>query len=332
VNGHHNDSATAIAGVYNGAIASAAIAAAWEVGALKLLRDHGSIDLDEFSAARDFDSVATRAMFTALAAAEIVVIDGNKITAGENLAEAYRTKGFFYWLVRGSSNVFIRMPELLHSSERGDGSYSRDAAAIAMACRDINHNFFDPVFQAAIAGIEYSSVADLGCGSGERLFQLLRYRDDAKGLGIDVAHAALTVAEAAAIDAGLSERVAFLNDDVSKLEPRLEFDCVDLITCFLMGHDFWPLENCVESLRRIRIAFPHAKRLLLGDTARTTQYRQQDFPIFTLGFEVGHDLMGTYIPTLCEWDVAIERSGWTCIKTHLVHTPADSVIFELEPR
>lgn len=321
-----------VARIFNSFIASAAMAAAWETGALDELMNDDRLDVVEFARLHNLDVEATRGMFTALASVQITDVRDNKVTRSHNFDEAFRAKSFFHWLVRGSSDLFTRMPELMRNAERVGDFYQRDAAAISVACRDINAAFFDPVFWNAMSAVNFTKVADLGCGSGERLMQILRHFPEAQGIGIDIADGALQVATTASEKADLTERVTFVKADVCHLEDRPEFEDVNLLTCFLMGHDFWPLDNCVATLQRIRETFPNVKKLLLGDTARTVAIPAPDLPVFTLGFEVGHALMGAYLPTLDEWKIAIEKSGWACAKRHLIDTPADTVIFELEPR
>lgn len=323
---------TNVARIFNSYVASAAVAAAWEVDALDELNKNRQLNIATFADAHRLNLDATRAMFTALAAVEIVDVRGEHVACSTNFDETYRAKSFFHWLVRGSSDLFTRMSDLMSSAERGDSHYQRDAAAISVACRDINATYFDPVFWTAMEGAAFTKSADLGCGSGERLLQILRRYPGTNGIGIDIANGALAVAAEAANNAGMSGRVDFVKADARHLVDRPEYADVDLLTCFLMGHDFWPMDDCVDSLRRIRDAFPNVRKFLLGDTARTAASDNADFQIFTLGFEVGHALMGAYLPTLEEWDLAIQQSGWICVKQHHIVTPAATVIFELEPR
>jgi phenylpyruvate C(3)-methyltransferase len=123
------------------------------------------------------------------------------------------------------------------------------------------------------------------------------------------------------------------------MEYREEFEKVDLLTCFLMGHDFWPRENCIASLRRLRAAFPNVRRFFLGDTVRILldqssgskhAVTERDVPCFTLGFEFGHALMDAFIPTMEDWENVFAEGGWRCIQRHLIKTQSLSVIFELE--
>lgn len=321
-----------VARIFNSYIASAAVAAAWEIGALDLLASNGRLSMSGYAVTNNLDVESTRAMFQALSSVQITEMRGDDVVRAVNFDEAFRAKPFFHWLARGSSDLFNRMPELLRNTNRVGNFYQRDAAAISVACRDINATFFDPVFWTAMEGVGCTKVADFGCGSGERLLQILRRFPGAQGVGVDIADGAIGVATAASAAAGLTERVTYLLGDARYPDDRPEFAGVDLVTCFMMGHDFWPLEECVQWLERLRAAFPDVKKLLLGDTARTVPTPGAQTPVFTLGFEVGHALMGVYVPTLEEWEAAIDKSSWTCVQRHIVTTPADTVIFELEPR
>ncbi|SRR6266571_29671 len=325
---------TAAARIFNSAVAAAAVGAAWELGALDELHDHHKLDIDEFAEARSLDLEATLAMFYALSTVDIVERHGTVVLPGPVFEEVCATRSLFHWLTQGSGELFRRMPALLPRDNRRGAFYTRDAAAISYACREINANFFDPAFWRVMEGLDigFSMVADLGSGSGERLLQIVKRYPHVRGLGLDVAPAALAFAEAEVRSAGLGDRVTFVEADARSLTPRPEYAPVELLTCFMMGHDFWPRENCVASLRRLREAFPNARRFLLGDTARTAGIPDNEVPVFTLGFEVGHALMGVYLPTLQEWDTVFADGGWTCLRRRVIETPAASAIFELEPR
>jgi SAM-dependent methyltransferase len=223
------------------------------------------------------------------------------------------------------------MPNILRNENRTGVFYRRNAAAIGYACRDINLHSFDPVFWAAMEGLDFTfgAVADLGCGTGGRLAQIAARYPGTRGVGIDIAPAALRDAQAYLDAAGFGERFSFVQGDARALRPDPRFAEVEVLTCFMMGHDFWPRDECVASLRRIREAFPNVKRFLLGDTARTVGIPDRDKPVFTLAFETAHDLMGVYLPTLEEWAGVFADSGWTCHAVHPVTVPADSVLYEL---
>jgi SAM-dependent methyltransferase len=320
-----------VAEIFNSTVAAFAVAAAWELGALDELSDQGSVDCEAFCGQHDLDPASTRSMFTALAAADVVRRAGPVVHPGPNFLEVYRHKAFFHWLTVGCADLFASMARVTRNRNRLGPFYRRDAAAIGFACRDINLMSFDPVFWRAMESLDFdvTVVADLGCGTGGRLVQLVERYPAARGVGIDIAPSVVRDAQEYVRTADLAGRIEFVEADVRTLQPDAMFDEVELLTCFMMGHDFWPRDECVAVLRRLRLAFPRVRRFLLGDTARTQGIPERGMPVFTLAFETAHDLMGVYLPTLQEWTDVFTESDWKCQNVHRVDVPVDSFIFDL---
>ncbi|SDG84772.1 Methyltransferase domain-containing protein [Lentzea fradiae] len=321
----------ATAQIFNSAVAASAIAAAWELGALDELREAGTLNVPEFAAANDLHEQSTQGLFVALASVGVVRRDGSTVTAGEQFDAVYQAKSLFHWLMRGSAPLFAEIPSVLRNGNREGAYYRRDAKAISTACREANTQFYDPVFWPVFEGLDFTpaAVADLGSGSGERLLQMLKRHPRARGIGIDIASPAIDMARLEANQSGMGDRLTFIEADVRQLEPSPEFSDVDLLTCFMMGHDFWPRERCIPSLQQLRKAFPSARRLLLGDNVRTTDVPDDEIPVFTLAFEFGHAMMDVYLPTLDEWLDVFDEAGWKCVEAHLVDSLAGAVVFEL---
>lgn len=319
--------------IFNSAVAAFAIATAWETGALDELSDCGRLNVPEFCASHDLHVASVRSMVAALASAGVVLRAGDIVSPGPQFAEVYRDKAFFHWLTIGCGELFSNMPRIVRNRNRSGEFYRRDGAAIAFACREINARCFDPVFFQAVAALNFTpaAVADLGCGSGGRLAQLADRFPAVRGVGVDISADALRDAEKFVHEAGFGDRLTFVEGDVLTLQAAEQFADVELLTCFMMGHDFWPREQCVATLRRLRRAFPAARRLLLGDTARTQDIPDSGKPVFTLAFETAHDLMGVTLPTLADWAGVFADGGWHCQNVYTVDTPADSVLYELAP-
>ncbi len=326
------DAESAVARIFNASVAASAVSAAWEIGALDELSGHGVLDVNKFASERHLDRTAALALFRALAAVGIVERDDVKVVPAAHFAEVYRARSFFHWLSRGSADLFRRMPEVLVAENRVGDFRRRDSAAIAYACREISTFCYDPWFRKAVDGLDFevTAVADLGCGSGDRVLQLLRRFPTARGVGVDIARPALASPADAAAAAELADRVLFVEADVLAMEPREEFLGVELLTSFMMGHDFWPRQSCVATLRRLRELFPETRRFLLGDATRTVGIPDDELPVFTLGFEVAHDLMGTFIPTVADWESVFEEGGWLLRRKHTIDLAVGEVIFELE--
>lgn len=338
------DSERAVAKIFNSAIAAAAIGAAWEVELLDAVRDQKKIDVPKFAAEHNLDRDSVHGLAVAPAIIDVVNCNQDTVTAGSLFDEAYRTKSMFQWLMLGSGGLCSRMQHFLRNENRTGDFHQRDPAAIAYACRKMNRQFFDPVFWAVMEGMDYKfhSVVDLGCRSGERLMQILGQYQGTNAIGIDVAAPAIEFAEAEAENQGVGNRLSFAVCDAREIEYRDEFAQVDLLTCFMMGHDFWPRENCISTLRKLRKNFPKVRRFLLGDSTRGlmhsagskppfNQATEDNKPIFALGLEFGHVLMNVYIPTMDEWYGVFVEAGWRCVKGHELPQFAFGVIFELEP-
>lgn len=316
------------AAIFNSAVAAWAIAAAWEVGALDELGREGKLDARTFAELNGLDPVATSGMFRALASVGVVERHDEMVITSGNFDEVYRLKSFFHWLSRGNGELFRQMPSAL----AGERDVQRDTAAIAFACREIDRLCYAATFWAVMEslGTGFDLVADIGCGSGGRLIEILTRYPHVAGIGIDIARPALEEARRESAAAGMGERITFIEADARNLDDHPRFREVGLITCFMMGHDFWPRENCVASLRKLRQLFPSARRLLLGDATRTSGIADADLPVFTLGFELGHDLMGKYLPAIPEWESVFQEASWTLVRTNRIDMTVGEVIFELK--
>lgn len=327
--------------IFNSYIAACSIGAAWEVGLLEKVRTLKSIDINDFAAEQNLDQRSTHGLVSALATASVLQREGNNAIPGRLLEDAYRNKSLFHWLSLGSGSLFTRMQYVLRNENRQGLQDTRDSAAIAYACREANAQFIDKVFLDAVesSGCNFTSLLDLGSGSGERLMQILHRFPNSTAIGVDIAGPAIEVARAEAQRRGYGDRITFAVGDARKLEYQDEFAQVDIITSFLMGHDFWPRDNCIASLQMLRKAFPKVQRFFLCDTMRilldSTETRhavtEDDVPIFALGFEFGHALMDVTLPTVEDWEGVFEAGGWRCIKQHHMMPPSLTVLFELEP-
>ncbi|MEU8993753.1 class I SAM-dependent methyltransferase [Streptomyces caniferus] len=317
--------------LFNSSIATWAVSAAWDIGIFRALDGAEAFDIPAYAEEKELHEPSLRATVRALTYADVVEVDGDRVTRGATFEEFSRSKGLFQWLTKGYGSLFQRMGEVTHTDGRSGDFIRRDATAVSIACRDVNEVFMDEAFFGALADLEFSVAADLGCGSGERLVQLARRDPTVRCVGIDIAKGAIDVGEKALAENGLQHRVKLIQGDARKLSQYPEFKDVELMTSYLMGHDFWPREDCVALLRSIRTELPQLKYFLLCDTHRDTTNPVSELPVFTLGFETAHALMGQYIPSHAEWESVFEEAGWKCTKQHVYSTPSSTVIFQLEP-
>jgi SAM-dependent methyltransferase len=317
--------ALAIDEIFNNSLSAYALSAAWELGLLDCLEKSGHpVDLTAFARENDLHAPAVEAIARGLAVAGIIVLSPHRRWArpGPVFADAFAKKGFFYWLTRGCGELFTTMPELTRNRSRTGNFVVRDYKAIGVAARDAGFSHVDPAFYKIVADRGLTYGADLGCGSCERLITLARQNPGFRGLGVDIADGALALAAESIAHVGLDDRISVVHGDARNMEYRPEFSQVDFVCCFMMGHDLWPRRECLTSLRLISDAFPAATDLIICDTYRSDIPAGGQHPVFTLGFEMAHAVMGQMIPSLDEWAEVLAEAGWN---------RADVIDFELPP-
>lgn len=316
--------------LFNSTIAATAIAATFRLGFLEELERGDPVRLTDFCARHDVDPGSLRALVCALQFAGVVRFDeaAGVVSKGAAFAEAYAEKGYFYWLVAGYGPMLQHLAELAVNGS-GNGPL-RNGAEIARAARDYGAAFVDRQFMEVLESEPFEVVADVGCGSAERLIQLARQLPDLRGVGVDIDDAVVELAKNRIAAAGLEGRLAVVPGDLKTMDSTPECEQVQVIFSLFMGHDLWPRPGCVEALARVRRIFPNAGRFLLCDTYRSDALTGKDIPIFTLGFELTHAVMRQYIPSVPEWMEVFEESGWTCAGRRDVDIPF-SCIFDLRP-
>ncbi|MFF8784453.1 SAM-dependent methyltransferase [Streptomyces sp. NPDC015125] len=321
-----------VADLFSSYVATAALSAAQQLGILDQLAEHGEAPFGNGGDERLDDGVI-RSIHRTLHWANVVEVKNDELVIpGALFDAAYAARGYVYWLVKGCGELFSTAPDVTWTKRRTGTFYHRDMRAVALGSRLIGEEEVEPLFDRVLADPPVEKVADLGCGSGQRLIRILGNHPGARGVGVDISHASVQLATESVDEAGLTDRITVLQGDVLALEPRPEFADVDTVTCVFMGHDFWPHDSCVRTLRRLRTAFPAAKRLFICDVVRTTELPGPDTTIFTLGFEAIHALMGDYLPTYDQWHKAFEESGWECRSVQPSTTPPNGYLFELTPR
>jgi SAM-dependent methyltransferase len=319
-----------IANLFSSYVAASAISAAEELGLLEALARGGDIRLGEGADPR-LDEGVLRALASTLQWAGVVTIEDDTAQAGPLFQEAYSTRGYFYWLVRGCGQLFATAPSVAWKSNRTGAFYHRDMRAVAIGSLQIGETEVEHLFDKLMLDRSARRVVDLGCGSGHRLIRFADNAPDITCLGLDISQQSVDLATQSVRSRGLSDRIAVRRADVRYLTPGPDFADVDTITCVFMGHDFWPMDQCVRTLSNLRTAFPAAEWLFLCDVVRTPQLPSNETPIFKLGFELIHALMGVYLPTSDEWQQAFARSPWSCVTIYQVDAPPGGHLFELVP-
>lgn len=321
------------AAIFNDTVVASAIAAAFDLGLFDEIRTQADVSVQEFCDNNDLQYDTVRAILIALQTKKIVRFDPVKdqVSADDLFQQVCCDKGYFAWLLGGYGAMLQNLSEMARKKHRKQGSSNRCGQRIASAGRDYGAQFVDRYFQGCIDESHYSAVADVGCGSAERLIQMATANHELTGVGIEVDPGAVRLARSEIQRAGLEKRIQVVEGDVRNLEHSRYYEDVQIVFSFFMGHDLWPRQQCLLALQSVRRLFPNASRFLLCDTYRSQALDKVDIPIFTLGFEFTHMIMGDYVPTLDEWMELFEESAWDCVESHSIGIPF-SCIFDLRAK
>jgi len=319
--------------IFNSAIGASAISASFELGLLDALQESDPLDLEKFCEGRSLSHWAVGGIMQVLYRFDIVKLDEERKTAtkGPEFDDVYADKGYFMWLVRGYGNLLHNLATIVEDGNCDTNGIGRDGKYIALSGRDYGSKYVDEHFTKVMNAEPFTVAADLGCGSAERLMGLARARPDFRGVGVEVNKGAVDLARRSIKQAGLEDRIQVVHFDVKNLVFQPEFEEVEVLFCFFMGHDLWPRPNCLKAFKSIRQAFPNLRRFLFSDTYRSDFPAPGHMPIFTLGFEFTHDMMGQYIPNIPEWEGLFDEAGWDLEGRHDLSI-AYSSIFDLRPR
>jgi hypothetical protein len=300
---------------FNGAIVAHALGTADELGLLDALADSGEVASPPYGSARG--------ALEALEYGGVVERVADRWLPGANFDAAVSYKGFFTWLFSASGATL--------AASGSARPATRDGRLVARAAADFGRRHLDPSLLALPEWENVEGLLEFGCGNGSRLVSLVE-ATGAHGIGIDTSREAIADAHAIVREAGLSARISLHVADARRLEAcRIERSRVDTIFLALMGHDLWPEEQCLHTLRRWREMFPRCRQLIMCETVRRDACDDGELRIPTLGYEYLHAVLGQYIASREEWLGVFSRGGWPCKRTVAVNVPALTEIFICEP-
>ena len=324
--------------LFNAALGAASLVAAHELDLLDEVDRHAPVDLRRFSSERALNFEAVQGIARALACVDVLSVDeaASCASAGAGFRQALRDMGFFLWLVGGYGYALQHLAALTRTATRAadqdDRSFvMREPRYIALAGKSCGANYVDYEFEQFLSPAETEVVCDLGCGAATRLINLVTKYPGVRGVGVDIDPAMVQAARASIESAGVADRIRIVRDDVRNLAERDEFHGITVLTSFFMGHDLWPKDRCLTILARLRKRFPAAARFLLCDTFNCEPGAATKAPIFCLGFELIHAVMGQRIPTSNDWLEVFSESAWQYVGQRPLGMPFTAV-FDLRPR
>jgi|GEM_PF-1550841 len=283
---------------FNGFVSTHVVFALERLGVFAHLADAGSLDAARFCAEREIDETVFRALVGAAESFGHLRTAGGRVELTDEGEEVLRQIGFFTWAVGGYRDVFAGASAIAAGRRVFGVDVMRDEAMVALGSAQVDTALMRHIFDAEIARVDFSTLADLGSGISQRLCRLVRDRPGTRGIGVDISTAATELARGTVAEYGLEGRVEPICADVRQIVSgilRLERAAeVDTVMSFMFLHDLIAdpatRDGVIPSLRE---AFPNARNFLLADTnVRPRESEGSTLPMFSSAFELAHALMG----------------------------------------
>jgi histidinol-phosphate aminotransferase len=298
--------------LFNGYVGAHVIFALHRLGALRhLAQAADGCRRDELALAAAVPADRLGALLDVTERLGYVEFQGEALALTRAGREVVRQLGFFTWGVGGYGELLRNLEPMARGDARFGREVCRDEAQVASGSGEVDAALMRPIEDELLAELDFTSVADLGCGGATRLIRLCG-RDSARtGLGIDISESACGLARKNVANAGLAARVTIVHENVERCFGARTFPGVDLVTSFLMMHDLFNAATDGGSvMRSLRETFPDARYFLIADTtAQPWPELTGPLPIFSLGFELLHSFMDVRIQPRAAYEDAFAAGG-----------------------
>ncbi|HVB41886.1 MAG TPA: class I SAM-dependent methyltransferase [Streptosporangiaceae bacterium] len=316
-------SASEPAAIFNGYVAAHVAFALHELGVWNRLAT-GPSSAADLASDRGIDTTRLSALLqSAVLLGYVNLRDGvaSLTPAGRELADNI---GFFRWAVGGYGHLLRSLAALTAGRAQWGIDVQRDEACIAVGAAEVGRAHMSAVEADVVAGLDYDSVADLGCGDGSRLIRLCQAERPIRGLGIDISKSACALARGRVAEVGLADQVDISCQNIFHAGSKAVFPDIDLVLSFLMLHDlFSAVSNGTEVIEILRSTFPNARYFLLADTAAQPWHLHSGaLPIFSLQFELVHTFMGTTIYQKETYERAFVDGGLRILRREPLGVPS----------
>ncbi|MFJ6834163.1 SAM-dependent methyltransferase [Streptomyces sp. NPDC091209] len=326
---------------FNGYVAATVVHTLDRLGALDRLAEQETLDVPEFMRSTG-PAVRERVVREVLRAAAVcgwlrLEDDGDTAVLTDAGRETVRMRGYFTWAVGGYSGLFSGAARLATGEATFGADLLRDEAMVALGSGQNDRSFMAGTLDDVLQGVDFHTIADLGSGISARVSRVVGGRPGTRGLGLDISGPATELGHRTIADAGLDDRVRAVQADVldvcHRAAHRDALAEVDTVMSFFLLHDLLAdPETRPQLFTRMREAFPAARTFVLADTMlRPGAEDSATLPVFSLGYELAHALMGVPLHTKETYEELFAAAGLHPLRTVAFGTP-HSWLYVLEAR
>lgn len=315
--------------LFNSVMSAYALNAANELGLIDELSNEVTLDSQQFCEKNNLDTTLVKNLMGLMSnLGAVSTSEEGLFSKGPKFKDFEENKGYIQWIIKGYGELLQNLSEF---ASNASVPISKDGKNIALSGKDYGKYHVDPYFDALVGEIQVKSLLDVGCGSGARLIKLAQKNKDFIGIGVEINNDAVKVAKQNIKKANLEDQITIYQGDMANMQPMPGFEKVENFSCFFMGHDLWPRENCKQVFEKIHGLFPSLEHFIFCDTYHSSEAHSLETPIFTLGFELIHRAMKQYIPTISEWKELFSETNWEIVQ-QIGTGIAYSDIFLLKPK
>jgi SAM-dependent methyltransferase len=270
--------------IRNGYIRAFIVFALHETGVFDALKRRGGWTAQDLATECQVDPQLLEGTLNFLAHADRVIekTDG-RFSMGEHgdwlFSDQVLTMSF--GAVGGYASLLFNLVDTLKGRKRYGRDFIRPGDLIAKGSYYTGKSNY-PWVVSQLSQLGARVVADLGCGSGDVVIAFCKLDPSLRGVGIDIAPAALEEASRRAEDAGVAGRIRWLLGDVQRPETwSAKAADVQAFNAIMVIHEFLRdgEEAVVEMFRKMKEQFP-GRHFLMGEFDRVSdeEYERMPYP------------------------------------------------------
>ncbi|HTZ43087.1 MAG TPA: class I SAM-dependent methyltransferase [Jatrophihabitans sp.] len=256
----------------------------------------------------------------------VVYPDGDTYRLTGYGTELFHDRGYIFWIAGGFGFPFLRFGDLVAGTHHYGTDITRDGRIVAVSSANLGLDDVKPYIHRILEELDYTKVADLGCGNARNLIGIANAKG-AAGIGVDIDADAIAEANKEIDNEGLTGKVKAVLADASDPNAIPELETVDLLVGFFFMHEVLGkgLEYFIEFVRGLSRRMPAGAHILAVEVQPPTRDRAAP-ETFTPEFTLIHALMGQGLLDEDGWRDAFDQGGFDVVKSEHPNIPGGVIM------